>query len=131
MKLIVFSIILVMLGISESVAKRAVPSKVTPVQVGSIEYSAPHRNGSNKQMGFIEARDLKSGELLWIRQIYVVKYDPDLEGDVQDVYIKNIKVKGNSLIISNERKSEYQLNLKTLQVKMLKGFLVEETKFKR
>ena len=131
MKLIVFSIILVMLGISESVAKRAVPSKVTPVQVGSIEYSAPHRNGSNKQMGFIEARDLKSGELLWIRQIYVVKYDPDLEGDVQDDYIKNIKVKGNSLIISNERKSEYQLNLKTLQVKMLKGFLVEETKFKR
>ena len=69
--------------------------------------------------------------MLWIRQIYVVKYDPDLEGDVQDVYIKKIKVKGNSLIITNERKSEYQLNLKTLHVKVLKGSLVEETKFKR
>ena len=130
MKLIVFSIILVMLGISESVAKRAVPSKVTPVQVGSIEYSAPHGKSQN-QMGCIEARKVGSGELLWIRQVYVVKYDPDLEGDVQDVYIKSFKVKGNSLIIINERKSEYQLNLKTLQVKMLKGSLVEETKFKR
>ena len=82
-------------------------------------------------MGFIEARDLKSGKLIWSRQIYSVKYDPDLEGDVQDVYIKKIKVKGNSLIITNERKSEYQLNLKTLHIKVLKGSLVEETKFKR
>ena len=119
-----------MLGISESEAKRAVPSKVMPVQVGSIEYSAPHGKLQN-QMGCIEARKVGSGKLLWIRQVYVVKYDPDLEGDVQDVYIKNIKVKGNSLIITNERKSEYQLNLKTLHIKVLKGSLVEETKFKR
>ena len=118
-----------MLGISESEAKRAVPSKVMPVQVGSIEYSAPHRNGSHKQMGFIEARDLKSGGLIWSRQIYAVKYDPDLEGDVQDVYIKTIKIKGDSLMITNERKSEYQLNLNTLQVKVLKGSLVEKTNF--
>ena len=82
-------------------------------------------------MGCIEARKVGSDELLWRRQIYVVKYDPDLEGDVQDVYIKNLKVKGNSLIIINERKSEYQLNLKTLHIKVLKGSLVEETKFKR
>ena len=129
-KLLGIGILLLILCITESVAKRAVPSKVTPVQVGSIEYSAPHGKSQN-QMGCIEARKVGSGELLWIRQIYVVKYDPDLEGDVQDVYIKNIKVKGNSLIIINERKSEYQLNLKTLQVKMLKGSLVEETKFKR
>ena len=126
MKLIVFSIILVMLGISESVAKRAVPSIVIPVQVGSIEYSAPHGKLQN-QMGCIEARNVGSGELLWRRQVYVVKYDPDLEGDVQDVYIKNIKIKGDSLMITNERKSEYQLNLKTLHIKVLKGSLVEKT----
>ena len=112
-------------------AKRGAPAEVLPVTVGNIEYLAPHRNGTHKQMGFIEARDLKSGKLIWSRQIYSVKYDPDLEGDVQDVYIKNLKVKGNSLIITNERKSEYQLNLKTLHIKVLKGSLVEETKFKR
>ena len=112
-------------------AKRGAPAEVLPVTVGNIEYLAPHRNGTHKQMGFIEARDLKSGKLIWSRQIYSVKYDPDLEGDVQDVYIKNIKIKGNSLIITNERKSEYQLNLKTLHIKVLKGSLVEETNFKR
>ena len=117
-----------MLVLSESVAKRAVPSIVIPVQVGSIEYSAPHGKLQN-QMGCIEARNVGSGELLWRRQVYVVKYDPDLEGDVQDVYIKNIKIKGDSLMITNERKSEYQLNLNTLQVKVLKGSLVEKTNF--
>ena len=127
-RLLNIGIILSILCISESEAKRAVPSKVMPVQVGSIEYSAPHGKSQN-QMGCIEARKVGSGELLWIRQVYVVKYDPDLEGDVQDVYIKSFKVKGNSLIIINERKSEYQLNLKTLQVKVLGGSLVEETKF--
>ena len=112
-------------------AKRGAPMEVLPVKVGNIEYSAPHRNGTHKQMGFIEARDLKSGKLIWSRQIYAVKYDPDLEGDVQDVFIRNIKVKGNSLIVTNERKSEYQLDLKTLEVKVLKGSLIEETKFTR
>ena len=112
-------------------AKRGAPAEVLPVTVGNIEYLAPHRNGTHKQMGFIEARDLKSGKLIWSRQIYAVKYVLELEGDVQDIFIKSIAVQGNNLIITNERNSEYQLNLKTLHVKVLKGSLVEETKFKR
>jgi hypothetical protein len=128
-RLLNIGIILSMLCISESEAKRAVPSKVLPLTVGNIEYSAPHLNGSHKQMGFIEARDLKSGGLIWSRQIYAVKYDLELEGDVQDIFIKSIAVQGNNLIITNERNSEYLLNLKTLHVKVLKGSLVEETKF--
>ena len=127
---LIIGVLLLILCITESEAKRAVPSKVLPVKIGSIEYSAPHGKLQN-QMGCIEARKVGSGKLLWRRQVYVVKYDPDLEGDVQDVYIKNFKIKGNSLIITNERKSEYQLNLKTLHIKVLKGSLVEETKFKR
>ena len=112
-------------------AKRGAPSEVLPVTVGNIEYSAPHRNGTHKQMGFIEARAPKSGELIWSRQIYAVKYDPDLEGDVQDVFIKSITVEGNSLIITNERNSKYQLDLNSLEVKVIKGSWVEETKFTR
>ena len=112
-------------------AKRGAPMEVLPVKVGNIEYSAPHRNGTQKQMGFIEARDLKSGKLIWSRQIYAVKYDPDLEGDVQDVFIKSITVEGNNLIITNERNSKYQLDLNSLKVKVMQGSLVEETKFTR
>ena len=112
-------------------AKRGAPAEVLPVTVGDIKYSALHRNGTHKQMGFIEARELKGGKLIWSRQIYAVKYDPDLEGDVQDVFIKSITVEGNHLIITNERNSKYQLDLNSLEVKVIKGSLVEETKFTR
>ena len=112
-------------------AKRGAPAEVLPVTVGDIKYSALHRNGTHKQMGFIEARELKGGKLIWSRQIYAVKYDPDLEGDVQDVFIKSITVQGNHLIITNERNSKYQLDLNSLEVKVIKGSWVEETKFTR
>ena len=112
-------------------AKRGAPAEVLPIKVGNIEYSAPHRNGTHKQMGFIEARDSRSGKIIWSRQIYTVKYDPDLVGDVQDVFIKRITVEGNNLIITNERNSKYQLDLHSLEVKVLQGSLVEETKFNR
>ena len=112
-------------------AKRGAPAEVLPVTVGDIKYSALHRNGTHKQMGFIEARELKGGKLIWSRQIYAVKYDPDLEGDVQDVFIKSITVEGNHLIITNEKNSKYQLDLNSLEVKVIKGSLVEETKFTR
>ena len=112
-------------------ARRGAPAEVLPVTVGNIEYSAPHRNGTHRKMGLLEARDLKSGKLIWSRQIYAVKYDPDLEGDVQDVFIKSITVEGNNLIITNERNSKYQLDLHSLEVIILKGSLVEETKFTR
>ena len=100
-------------------ARRGAPAEVLPVTVGNIEYSAPHRNGTHRKMGLLEARDLKSGKLIWSRQIYAVKYDPDLEGDVQDVFIKSITAEGNHLIITNERNSKYQLDLNSLEVKVI------------
>ena len=112
-------------------AKRGAPAEVLPVTVGNIEYSAPHRNGTHRKMGLLEARDLKSGKLIWSRQIYAVKYDPDLEGDVQDVFIKSLTAEGNHLIITNERNSKYQLDLNSLEVKVIKGSLLEENKFTR
>ena len=79
-------------------------------------------------MGCIEAWDTKSNEMIWRRQIYVVKYTVGLERDVQDVFITTLKLKGNTFIVANERKSEYELDLDTLHVKVLKGELVETHK---
>ena len=103
-------------------AKRVEPAKVVPITSGQIEYRAPH-----KQMGCVEAWDTKRKGIIWRRQIYVVKYSLSLERDVQDVYITKTELKGNNLIVKNERESEYVLNLDTLVVKVLKGSLIEKT----
>ncbi len=108
---------------SISFAKRLAPSSVPAIAAGGIEYRVPH-----KEMGCIEAWDVKRKGMIWRRQIYVVKYHLDLERDVQDVFIKTIKRKKNTLVIENERESRYQLDLKTLEIKVLKGSLIESFK---
>ena len=104
--------------------KRAAPKSVSPVISGKIEYRAPRDH-----MGCVEAWQGK--QLIWRRQIYVVKYDLDLEGDVQDVFITTMERKGKTLIVKNERDSEYHLDLESLEVKVTKGSLIETTEIRR
>lgn len=121
---------------STVMAKRAAPESVSPITQADVEYRVPVSTESEAKKGIIEAWDKKSNTLLWWKQIYVVKYNPELEKDVQDVYIKKISfveknqskkdLKASSmskgfLIIETERDEKYQLNLKTLQVVPLDG----------
>lgn len=107
---------------SESVAfaKHSAQASVAPVRSGDVEFRVPH-----SQMGCVEAWDVKRNELLWRRQIYVVKYTVGLERDVQDVFIQSVERKGSTLLVKNERQSECQLDLDSLDVKVIKGLLVE------
>ena len=119
-RLIIFLAALSVLSAPSVYGKRGAAVKVPRVTVGKIEYRAP-----TSQMGCVEAWDTESDEMIWRRQIYVVKYTVGLERDVQDVFITAIGLKDENLVVSNERKSEYELDLDTLQVKVLKGALVE------
>jgi len=120
-KIIVLSTIFVLLSGSMVHAKRNAPEDVPSIDRSKVEYRAPHA-----QMGCVEAWQGKT--LIWRRQIYVVKYTVGLERDVQDVFIKTIELKGNVLVVTNERKSEYEVDLETLEVKVLKGALIEKRK---
>ncbi len=99
-------------------AKRAAPAEVASVQKDGVEYSAPH-----DKEGFVVATWKETKMKIWSRQIYVVKYEhkQGLEGDVQTCFITNLEIKGGKLIIKNERDSEFELDLSTLDVKVLKG----------
>ncbi len=107
-----------MFSASMAYADRADPKEVTPVVSGAIEYRAPQ-----DQMGCVEAWQGK--DLVWRRQIYVVKYFIPLERDVQDEFITTIELKNNTLIVKNERDSEYHLDLTSLEVKVIKGSLIQ------
>ena len=116
-------VLIISLTVSISEAKRIAPKKVTPVVRNGIEYRAPAT-----QMGCVEAWDTKTKQLIWRKQIYVVKYTIGLERCVQDVYIKSLRFEDGSLIIANEIGYEYRLDSETLNVEVLKGKLVLERK---
>ena len=103
---------------SSASAKRSAPKEVASVILDGMEYRVPM--GIDRQ-GYIDAYDAKTGRLVWARQIFVVIKDPNLEGDVQDVFITAIKADGRELLITNERGYEYRLDLTSLDVKVIKG----------
>ncbi|MFI5378475.1 MAG: hypothetical protein ACHRHE_04200 [Tepidisphaerales bacterium] len=99
--------------------KRTAPPEVAAVVNGDMEYRA-----STSRPGCVEA----SGRETWWRQIYVIAYEPGLEKDVQDVVIKEMELADGSLRIVNERGDEYKLDLRSLNVEVVKGSLVARKK---
>ena len=98
-------------GIGIAEAKRAAPEAVEPVTVHGITYSAPP-----DAIGFVVARNASSGRELWRQRIYSVRINPALERDVQDLFITTLKVRGGTLLVTNERGEHFVLNLQTRRV---------------
>jgi len=94
-------------------AKRAVPKPVAPIVYRGITYSAPNDNG---EVGYILASD-SAGKKLFQIKVFEIEIDPKLERDVQDVFITDLKLQGNSLIVRDERFRCYSVNLETRIVK--------------
>jgi hypothetical protein len=64
-------------------------------------------------MGIVQAWDLSKGTLLWEKQLYKIKYDQNLELDVQDVYIKSMSIENGKLVVRNEKEAIFSLDLQS------------------
>ena len=108
---------------SSALAKRTVPEKVAPVVTEEAIYSVPHfSNGQPHNGGVIDAHDPKTNKLLWRVVVYKVVYNNDIEGDVQDIFIKSLALDKDHglLIMSDERDRMFVLDLATKKVTRLK-----------
>jgi len=94
-----------------SFAKRAAPVPVAPLVVGETTFRVQH-----SPLGLVEAVDTKSGNPLWTKQIYVTRYDPALERDVQDRFITGLRAEDGGIIVTVEGGAEYLLNRGSLEV---------------
>jgi hypothetical protein len=102
-------------------AKRAAPGEVSPVIWNGVRYAAaPHGGCGFAHPGCVEASDAETGQTLWKIEVYQIQYRPDLEKDVQDVFIISLKVEGNRLVVTNERGEIYEVNLETRVVQKTK-----------
>ena len=97
-------------------AKRVAPMAVAPVTIGKIRYEAVHATrarGLPQEGGYVAAIDTRTGAELWLQRIYETPYDPALEEDVQDVYIRGLRrgPDGKAIDIIDERGRCYRLTL--------------------
>jgi len=102
-------------------AKRVGPPKVAPVVVGNLRIEALHwgkKRGLDQNGGYLVAFDRVSGAELWVLKVYEVRYDPQMEADVQDVFIRSMRKSlfGGTLRITDEEDRRYRVDPQTRTV---------------
>jgi len=94
-------------------AKRMPPKPVTPVISGGIRYST---DGDGRDQ-YVVAADASSGKVLWRVKVFHTHIKFWVEEDVQWVFITNLKVVGNSLLVRDETPRCYSVDLTNRHVK--------------
>jgi hypothetical protein len=94
-------------------AKRIAPVKVDPIVYEGVRYVAPNDDG---RRGYIEAWNVGTNEKLWELTVFTNRIDPNLEEDVQWVFIKALNIKDGRLMVTSERGKTYlvDVNAKTV-----------------
>jgi hypothetical protein len=109
-----FAILLLLVIQPESFGKRLPPKPVSPVTYGGIEYSS---QGDGK-VGWIAATDVASGKQLWTARVFRIHtHWWKGEEDNQWIFISDLKLDSNALLIRDERSRCYRLDLSAKRVK--------------
>jgi hypothetical protein len=91
-------------------AKRLSPVEVDPVIYEGIRYVAPNDDG---RRGYIEAWNVGTNKKLWELTIFTNGIDPNLEEDVQWVFIKALNIQDGRLMVTSERGMTYRVDVNT------------------
>lgn len=100
-----------------ALAKRTPAPVIEPVVHGGVRYTVPNDKGT---VAYVVAWDVTTGERLWKKTVFRKCICPFFEHDVQWVFVKQMRLDGERLILVSERGKVYALDLKTLSVKKLK-----------
>ena len=104
---------------SPALAKRAAPAEVAPVVDGNVRYEAPHsafENPCGQNGGCVVAYDNATNAVMWSVKVYCTHYDPDLEEDVQDVFITSLAVENGQVLVTDEKSRHFSINPFTQEV---------------
>jgi hypothetical protein len=95
-----------------SSAKRVPPQPVSPLVHNNVKYSAE----GDGRTGYVVATDDSNGKVMWRAKIFHVHLKPFLEEDVQWVFISDLKLSGNALLVRDEKSRCYRVDLSTKRV---------------
>lgn len=93
-------------------AKRGAATPVNPVVRGNIRYSAQ----GDGRIGYVIASEVTTGKELWRVEIFRIHIKPWIEEDVQWVFISDLKLLDNALLVRDEKSRCYRLDLATRRV---------------
>jgi hypothetical protein len=94
-------------------AKRIEPAKVEPLIYEGIRYVAPNDDG---RRGYVEAWNVATNKKLWELTIFTNRINPNLEQDVQWIFVKSLAIHDDGLLVTSENGKTYHVDLNTKQI---------------
>ena len=110
MRRLILTFTALVLPLCLTLGKRTAPAEVTAVIHKGVRYVAPNDDG---RRGYVEARDAHTNDKIWELTVFTNPIDPNLEEDVQWVFIESLSIRDNTLTVASERKDTYEIDLKT------------------
>lgn len=104
--------ILIGFATATAAAKIAPPKPVSPVESEGVRYSAD-RDGKDQ---YVLATEMATGKQLWKVRVFHTYVKPWIEEDVQWVFITDLRLLNNSLLVRDEKDHCYAVDLGTHQV---------------
>jgi hypothetical protein len=101
------------LFIAPAFGKRLEPQPVTPVVYQGVEYSA----SGDGRIQYVVATAVATSKQLWKLKISRIHIKPWIEEDNQWVFISELKLDGNALIVKDERGRCHRVDLRNRHVK--------------
>ncbi len=106
---VAFTLAAAVLGLATPVlAKRGPAPKVKPLNYRQLQFRAPN---TLETMGWVQAWDRKTGQMVWDHRVYTITIDPDMEEDVQWKFITSLKIRGGKLLVENENGEKFTVEL--------------------
>lgn len=107
------SLLIFCFTVSGVCAKRTPPPVVAPITHNGVIYTAT----GDGETAFVVATNEKTGKELWKAQVYHVSIDPTKEADIQTIFISEMLLSGERLLIQDEAGRCYRLELVTHKVR--------------
>jgi hypothetical protein len=95
-------------------ADRNPPPRIAPLVRDGVRYERRIGGDGDPQVGgLLTAYDLATSRALWTLVVYDNRRDPMLEGDVQDVFFREMQFEPDgSLLIVNERGERFSVDVR-------------------
>jgi homoserine dehydrogenase len=90
-----FLVLISILLAQQLYAKRIEPQPVSPVESNGLEYSAD----GDGRVQYVTATDVATSQQLWKVKIFQTHIKPWIEEDIQWVFITNLTLNGETLVI--------------------------------
>lgn len=89
-------------SVSAKISGTPEPAKIN---YNGLDFFAPQNH-----MGYVEAWD-KDNKKVWEKELYKVEIDPNLEADVQWVFINKLEILDGMLIATNDKNEKYSVDM--------------------